>query len=167
MKKLKIRAAQNASAKYLRLPVLRALLASLWLVLLAGTISSAHASSPLYIIVNVANPATEFSRKDVIGLYMGRIHAFANGDRVVTLDLPRESETRVRFYKLLTGMSPAQINTYWARLIFTGQTSAPQPQADETAMLEGVRHNPAAIGYLSSTPASSDVRVVFVLDDGP
>jgi hypothetical protein len=168
MKKITICPACGALMRPPRRPVLRVLRPGLWgIIVLALAVCDAHASSPIYVIVNVANPTIELSRKDVIGLYMGRTHAFENGNRVAALDLPRESDTRVRFYKWLTGMSPAQINTYWARLIFTGRTSAPMPQPDETAMLEAVRHNPDAIGYLSYKPSISDVRVVFVLDEEP
>jgi hypothetical protein len=167
MKKITIRPAHGASTRSSRWSSLRALRDGLWGILLAFAARDAHAAAPIYVIVNVANPTLELSRKDVIGLYMGRTHAFENGGRVVALDLPRESETRVRFYKWLTGMTPAQVNTYWARLIFTGRTPAPQLEPNETAMLDAVRSNVDAIGYLSYKPPISDVRVVFVLDESP
>jgi ABC-type phosphate transport system substrate-binding protein len=117
----------------------------------------------IYVIVNKSNPVQSLTRKEVVDLFTGRSHTFANGDYALGFDLPRDSATRAEFYRALTGMSLAQLGSYWARLMFTGQTLPPQPLPGEDVMLAVVARNPGAIGYLGRPPAGDGVHVVFVI----
>jgi len=121
----------------------------------------------IYVVVNAANPVQAMTRKDALNLFMGRTRAFTTADFAAPFDLPRDHAVRDQFYLLLTGMGPAQVNSYWARLTFTGQTLPPQAVADEAALVEAVHRNPAAIGYLSREPADKGLRVVLVLKGAP
>ena len=121
------------------------------------------ARADIYVVVNAANPVQAMTRKEALNLFMGRTRAFTTADFAAPFDLPREHAVRDQFYQLLTGMGPAQVNSYWARLMFTGQTLPPQAVADEAALADAVRRNPAAIGYLSQEPADKGLRVVLVL----
>ena len=82
-------------------------------------------------------------------------------------ELPRDNVARAAFYLQLTGMAPAQINSYWSRLMFTGQTLPPQPLPSEAAVIDMVRRNPSAMGYVSSEPTDRGVRVVLTLRTTP
>jgi hypothetical protein len=121
------------------------------------------ARADIYVVVNAGNPVQAMTRKEALNLFMGRTRAFAQADFAAPFDLPRDHAVRDQFYQLLTGMGPAQVNSYWARLMFTGKTLPPQTVADEAALVETVRRNPAAIGYLSQEPADKGLRVVLVL----
>lgn len=121
----------------------------------------------IYVVVNATNPVQAMTRKDALNLFMGRTRAFTTADFAAPFDLPRDHAVRDQFYQLLTGMGPAQVNSYWARLTFTGQTLPPRAVVDEAALAETVRRNPAAIGYLSQEPADKGLRVVLVLRGTP
>lgn len=126
--------------------------------------SAAHAES--YVVVHPANPLKALTQKEAVDLFMGKTRHFPNGDFALAFDLPRDSPARAAFYQALTGQGVAQVNSYWARLMFTGQTLPPQPVPDEAAMAELVRRNPSAIGYLSREPGDRGLRIVLVLKDG-
>lgn len=123
----------------------------------------AHAD--VFLIVNVSNPVRALTKREATDLFMGRQHNYADGEFALPLDLPRDSAGRANFYRLLTGADLAQVNSYWARLMFGGQTLPPQPMPDEAAMLNVVARNPSAIGYVGQEPADRNVRVVLVLKD--
>lgn len=125
----------------------------------------AHAD--FYLIVQSANPQPTLTQKEAVDLFMGRNRAFQNGDFAHTYDLPRDSVQRAEFYQQLTGMGPAQINSYWARLMFSGQTLPPQSVADEAAMIDTVKRKPGAIGWVRKEPADKQVRVLLVIKEGP
>ena len=125
---------------------------------------AAHAES--YVVVHAANPLKTLTQKEALDLFMGRTRSFPGGEFALAFDLPRDSPARAAFYQALTGQSVAQVNSYWARLMFTGQTLPPQPLPDEAAMAELVRRNPSAIGYLSREPADKGLRIVLVLKEG-
>jgi ABC-type phosphate transport system substrate-binding protein len=128
-----------------------------------ATLGATHAHADIYVIVNKANPIHSLTAKEAINIFMGRTHAFVNGDYVLAFDLPRNSEEREAFYQALAGMTAAQVNTYWARLVFTGQSLQPRALDSEAAMLDVVKRNQGAIGYVSQEPADKNVQVVLTL----
>jgi ABC-type phosphate transport system substrate-binding protein len=128
---------------------------------------AAGAKADLYVVVNAANPVKTLSQKQVVDIFMGRTRAFDGGEFAQALDLPRDSTARAAFYTALTGMSPAQVNSYWSRLMFSGQTMPPLQLSGEPAMQEQLRRLPGAIGYLSAEPADKNLHVVLVLKEAP
>ena len=123
------------------------------------------ASADVFVVVPSTSSVRALTQKQVLDIYMGRSRAFPGGDFAVPFDMPRDSAERAAFYLALTGMGPAQVNSYWSRLMFSGQIQPPQPLAGETAMLDTVKRGAAAIGYLPQEPADKAVRVVLVLKD--
>ena len=142
----------------------RGLFASLC-VCICGWAASAAARADIYVIVNAENPQRLLSHKEVVDLFMGRGRSFSNGELALAFDLPRDNSVREVFYASLTGMSASQRNSYWARLMFTGQTMPPQTLPAEQEVLKIVKRNPSAIGYVSQEPADRRLRTVFVLKE--
>jgi hypothetical protein len=120
-----------------------------------------------YIVVHASNPQRALTQKEAVDLFMGRSRAFANGDFALIFDLPRDHPRRAAFYLALTGMSVAQVNSYWSRLMFSGQSVPPQALPDETAMAGILRRNPSALGWLSKEPTESGLRTVLVIKEAP
>ncbi|MEF7615400.1 hypothetical protein V4F39_15885 [Aquincola sp. MAHUQ-54] len=135
------------------------------LALAAALACAGAARADLYVVVHAGNPQRAMAQKEVVDLFMGRSRTFAQGDFALPFDLPRDSAVRERFYQALTGQSLAQVNSYWSRLMFTGQTMPPQALPGESAVADLVRRNPSAIGYLSTEPTDKGLRVVLVLKE--
>ena len=134
--------------------------------LLAAALATALPTfADIYVVVPGASSVKAMSQKEVQALYMGRTRAFPDGGFALPFDLPRDDPARAAFYRALTGMSVAEVNSYWARLMFSGQTMPPQPLPSEAAMLDVVRRNQSAIGYLPQAPADASLRVVLVLKE--
>lgn len=124
---------------------------------------AAHAD--VFVVVNSANGVHAMGQKEVLDIFMGRTRAFPGGEFAQTLDLPRDAPARAAFYTALTGLSPAQLASYWSRLMFSGRTMPPQQMTSEAAMVENLRRNPGAIGYLAQEPSDRTLRVVLVLKE--
>ena len=137
------------------------------LLLAAELLLCAAAHADIYVIVNASNPVQALTQKETLDVFMGRRRAFTSGNLALLFDLPRDSATRAAFYRALTGMSMTQVNSYWARLMFTGQTLPPQLLASETSMENIVKQDISAVGYLSYPPTDPKLRVVLVLKDSP
>jgi hypothetical protein len=132
----------------------------------AMALASAHAAADIFVIVNAASPVRSLTNKEAVDLFMRRTRVDANGEQFVVCDLARDNTVRADFYRVLTRMSQAQINSYWARLMFSGQVMPPQAFASEQEVLDMVRRHPGGIGYVSHDPQDSAVRVVLLLKDG-
>jgi hypothetical protein len=142
---------------------LRRRLAAIFLV--AAGLCCPGARADIYVVVQAANPQQALTLRETVDLFMGHARTFGNGDYALAFDLPRDSAARAAFYQILTGMSQAQVNSYWSRLMFAGQTMPPQSLPSEAAMSEIVKRNPSAIGYLSKEPADPALRTVLVLKE--
>jgi hypothetical protein len=123
----------------------------------------AHAEALPVVVVGTSSPLQPLSVAQCVGYFTGRQRTLPNGEAVQPHDLPPEHPLRERFYRLLTGLGPAQMNSYWARLRFSGQMQPPTVVDSEAAMLRVLRDNPRAIGYLSRLPDDERLRVLLVL----
>ncbi len=124
-----------------------------------------HAFADVVVIVNAANPVRSMSAEEVAALYLARSRTFSSGEFALVFDQPRDSALRKRFFKLVANMEIGQVNTYWSRLMFSGQEMPPQPLPGEQAVIDIVRRNPGAIGYVSAPPKESNLRVVLQIKE--
>lgn len=123
------------------------------------------ARADLHVVVSAGSSVRSLPQKEAVDLFMGRVRSLPGGEFAITLDLPRDSAGRAAFYRALTGQPMAQINSYWSRLLFSGQVTPPQPVASEAAMVDAVKANPRAIGYLTREPEDPGLRTVLVLKE--
>lgn len=136
-----------------------------YLLAVAAAVLATHAHADFYLVVRADNAQRTLTQKEAVDLFMGRSRSFSNGEFALVFDLPRDSPQRAAFYQELTGMSPAQVNSYWSRLMFSGQSMPPQPLPDETAMVEIVKRNPSAIGWLTTAPTDRQLRTLLVIKE--
>jgi ABC-type phosphate transport system substrate-binding protein len=112
------------------------------------------------VIAHPGNPAGTLSPKDVQDIFLGRKRTFADGRYAEPVD---QSALRAEFYQTLTERPIEQINAYWARILFTGQAMPPPQLPDDAAVLETVRGNGNAIGYIDPAHVDPTVRVLLLL----
>jgi len=119
-------------------------------------------------LVLVANPQSGIERltqDEVINIYLGRYRRLTSGVVAEPLDHSIDTEVRARFYRRLVNKSPAEINAYWARLVFSGKTRPPQTVDSVADMLRLVATQPGAMAYVERAQADARVKIVFELGD--
>jgi ABC-type phosphate transport system substrate-binding protein len=124
-----------------------------------------HAFADVVVIVNAANPVHSMSSEEVTALYLARTRTFPSGEFALVFDQPRDSALRQQFFKRVANMGIGQVNTYWSRLMFSGQEMPPQVLPNEQAVMDIVRRNPGAIGYVSTPPKDPGLRIVLQLKE--
>ena len=135
----------------------------IWIVRIAVlilTLLAASARAEIAVIVNIDNDTPDLENREVVNLFMGRNLYFEDGSLAFRLDQSPTSTTRQAFYQALLGKSIAEVNAYWARLLFTGRASPPQTLSGATSVLEAVRKNKNAIGYVDIEDLDDSVKVV-------
>lgn len=143
-------------------PPLAAALLALFLITLAFRVHAISAE-PIYVVVSAQSAVHNLSQQELLALYTGRTRTLPGGQPVTPLDQQRDGMARADFYLALTGMDIARINSYWARLHFTGQVQPPQTVVDDTAMVQRLKADRSAIGYVTREPQDPSVRVVLRL----
>ena len=124
---------------------------------------SGSLQADILVIVNTQNPLATLEKKQVVDLFMGRVSAFPDGGSAQTLDLKTGTPLRADFYKRLTGKSEAQVDAYWATLVFAGRMSPPKQFSDDQALIGEVSKNKTAIAYVARQPLPNGVKVVMEL----
>ena len=117
----------------------------------------------IVVVVNPASGVESLSRNDVINIFLGGFRRLPSGIPALPVDLPQGNPVREEFYRLLVGKNPAEINTYWSRLIFSGKTRPPLQAArveDAQAMVLG---SVGAITYLDRSKVDGRLKIVFEL----
>jgi len=128
------------------------------LCLLALLLPPAAEAGDLVVVVRQDSEIGQLSRDDVINIFLGRYRQLPSGKLAEPLDLTPDSST---FYERLTGKSRAEINAYWARLLFTGRTSPPRSIASPDKMIEAVLQSAQTIGYIDQARVDRRLRIVF------
>ena len=135
-------------------PVVLLLMASL---LAAGAV---HAASDLVVITNIASGVEKLTHDEVVNIFMGRYRKLPSGMSAFPVD---ENAQKATFYRVLVGKELPEVQSYWARLVFSGQGSPPRQMDSADEVLETVANNKGAIGYVDKKKVNARVKIVLDL----
>jgi ABC-type phosphate transport system substrate-binding protein len=130
------------------------------LAILFALLPMPAAAESIVVVVNPESGIETLSRSDVINIFLGRFRQLPSGITAQPIDLP-VSPVRAQFYRALVNKEPAEINAYWARLIFSGRTSPPIQTEQPEEVIKALRANPGGIAYMERSTVSSREKIVF------
>lgn len=136
-----------------------------WMAWMAPLLMAAPARADMVVIVSADSGVRPLSRQEVVNIFMGRQRRLPNGELAVPLDIDGVSPERRYFYGHLLGKTLAEVNAYWARLVFTGKTTAPEEVASQSEVLVRVADDPDAIGYVERQNMNDRVKAVYEIKD--
>lgn len=123
------------------------------------------AAADLVVVAHPQGGVERLSQDEVVNIYLGRYRRLASGLTAEPIDLAGEPESKVRFYRKLAGKNLAEINAYWARLLFSGKTRPPWTVTTAEEALQRVANHPGALAYVERDKADKRVAVVFELGE--
>jgi ABC-type phosphate transport system substrate-binding protein len=127
--------------------------------------AGAARAADLVVIVNPQSGVEKLSKDEVIDIFLGRYRKLPGGRVALPIDVAESGTERARFYQLLVKKSSSEMSSYWARLVFSGQTSPPFQVPDARSALELVQSSPNAIAYVDRSAVTPKVKVVFELSE--
>ena len=96
-------------------------------------------------------------------LFLKRVTRWDNGRAVTPVDLSEKNPARGAFSKELLGKEVAWVKSYWQKMIFSGRATPPVELSSDAEVLEFVRNNADAIGYVAEgATLPGGVRAVSV-----
>jgi len=120
------------------------------------------ASADFTVIVNKSNPVNEMPAADVGAKFMKKTTKWPDGTLVVPVDQIESAPVRARFSGEILRKAPAAVKSYWRQQIFGGLDVPPLEKASDREVIEFVRANPGAIGYVSNGDSLDGVKAVVV-----
>ncbi len=136
-----------------------------FVALLLGAVAllgSAHAQVGFRVIVNPANPVTSLRETEVARLFLKKTAAWPTGAPVAAVDQERTSSVRRVFSLEVHAKDPDAIVAHWQTMVFSGRDTPPPVKASDASVVDFVRANPGAIGYVSEAADVAGVKVVAV-----
>ena len=130
----------------------------LLLVTLGLSLASTNAIAGA-IVAAKNSPIPTLAPEEVRRIFLG--HEAILAGLPVTLVWPKKNSTRSEFCSKVLDKTPVELNDYWARLVFTGKTSAPIQVGSDADVKAKVNATPGAIGYVSDASVDGSVKVLM------
>ena len=130
------------------------------IAVMLGLVWAQASLADLAVIVNPDSGVERLERSEAVNIFMGRYKRLPSGLQALPVDL---TPSKAAFYRALVDQELSQVNSYWARLVFSGRGSPPRQIGSAEAVLELVRGNRGAIGYVDEEDLGPGVRKVLVL----
>ncbi len=124
------------------------------LLLLAGTRADAGA-----IVAAKDSPLPPLTADSARRMFLGRTPSLNGVD--VTVIYQQPSETRTEFETKVIGKTGAELNTYMARLIFTGEAKPPIEALGDSSVKTRVNSSVGAVGYISDSAVDGSIKVLY------
>jgi len=118
------------------------------------------AAESLVVIANVASGVDKLTREEAVNIFMGRYGRLPSGITALPLD---EVGEKAHFYRTLIGKELPDVNSYRARLMFSGLGSPPRQTDNADEVIEIVVNNKGALGYIDKSKVDRRVRVILDL----
>ncbi len=122
-------------------------------------------AEPIVLVVGKDVPVSQLTKSEVIDLFMGKYSAYPSGEKAIIVELAHSSAIQKQFYQQLTGRTLSSINAYWARLKFSGHKREVIIKESQQTLIEFVKTNPYAIGYVYAKNVDENLKVVYSLDE--
>ncbi len=114
------------------------------------------------IIVNVSNPLAVIAKDQLSKLFLKKTTKWENGTKALPLDQNEASSVRERFSKGVHNKGVTSVKSYWQKLIFSGRAVPPPVKSSDKEVVEYVKANPGAVGYVSEKASDNDVKVLKI-----
>lgn len=129
----------------------------------AALLGSASAQGEGFrVIVNPQNPVAALSGAELSRLFLKKSVTWPGGASVAPVDQERTSAVRRAFSQRVHHKDADAVVAHWQTMVFSGRETPPPVKATDASVVEFVKANPGAIGYVSEAADVSGVKVIGV-----
>lgn len=132
-------------------------------ILSAADALQPRAEVPFRVVAHPSTAVHSLTRAELSAIFMRRTRSWRDGTEVRPVEPPSRSRAREQFSRAIHGKSVAYVTRYWHRVIFAGRGVPPEEAGSDAAVLELVKTQRGAIGYIDGATAPGDgVKVITV-----
>ncbi len=135
-----------------------------WMIVGLALFLVSQASAGVVVIVSPDSDISGLSKSQIKSIFLGKVKSLPNGDPAAPVNQAEESPVYDAFNKKVLGKSSTKVLQYWASRVFSGKGSPPEVLPDDQAVINYVRSTKGAIGYIDSSAAKGDVKVIYSAD---
>lgn len=132
------------------------------ILLLSIHLNAFASDADIWVISHKVNQELTLTKQQVRQVYLGKSIVISNLIISQPLMLNKQSNVRRTFNATMLGLTEARLQSYWARMRFSGRSSAPMEVENIQQMFDFIISNKEAIGYVPSGIAlPNDVVVIY------
>ncbi len=128
------------------------------ILLLVAIVSSAIGQTIL--IVNSANPDEGITRAEVSNIFLGNTSKWSNGVAIKPVDQKKATNAGTAFLAMIVKMTESAYNNLWVEKMLSGEADPPINLSSDAEVVEFVKVNAGAVGYISSSTPHEGVKVL-------
>jgi ABC-type phosphate transport system substrate-binding protein len=121
-----------------------------------------NAQADFVVIVNDTSAIDALSKSQISNLFLMKSTSWNDGSRVRPVDQVSGATVRDSFSEAVHGKSVSAIKSFWQKKIFSGAGTPPPEKRSDIEVIEYVKANPGAIGYVSASVSVEGVKVIEV-----
>lgn len=137
--------------------------------LLSFVLTSLVQAEKLHVVVHPGVDISQLSRSQVVNIFMGRNQKLSNKQLAMPLDIANHQAIKAAFYRRLIDRDLAEVNSYWVRVMFSGEASRPRQVDSFRAVRRLLKEDIGAIAYVPESALAEfetdDYKIVYTLDD--
>ena len=122
-------------------------------------------SAQVAVIAHKSVPIDTVKNSELLNFYTGDVSFWSDGEPIIIFDLKPRSEAKDTFYNFL-GMNSSRIKSIWMKRMLSGDADPPESLKTEEDVLKKVTSTPGAIGFVSHSKVSREVKVLVVIEPG-
>lgn len=120
-------------------------------------------NAEIAVIVRPSVAATKVDTQTIADIFLGKTNNLPDGTRLTAVDQDDKSAIYVKFADKLLKKTPAQLNAFWSRLVFTGKGAPPQQLASDGDVIDLVAQTAGSIGYVKASAVTDKVKVLHII----
>lgn len=117
------------------------------------------ANDDITFIGNKALGMNTLPLNDLKSIFLNDKTALSNGKDVQPV-LSDDKKVHQIFLKEIVRKTPSSYRIFWKKLVFSGEAEMPVSLANDAAVIEFVKNNKNAIGYISTSAYKGDDQIV-------
>jgi hypothetical protein len=114
------------------------------------------------VIVNQSNNISTLTAKEVSDFFLKKKTKWSDNTKVTPIDLSSSSGVRGSFSKSIHKKSTGQIRAFWQQAVFSGKGTPPRELKSDLAVINYVKSNKGAIGYISASTDAGGTKVITI-----
>jgi ABC-type phosphate transport system substrate-binding protein len=127
----------------------------------ALVLTASSIQGDVVVVMSAKSNVSNLSKNTVTAIFLGKTPTFPDGNQAIPIEQSEGQEAYNEFHRLVTEKSTAQLNAYWARIVFSGMGNPPREVANNDEVLKIIATNPYMIGYLEKSAVNRTVKIVF------
>ncbi|HUJ29518.1 MAG TPA: hypothetical protein VLW85_26035 [Myxococcales bacterium] len=132
------------------------------LLLLAAPTAIASEKTAVAVVVDWSNPRTDITSAELRAIYLGQQREWADGSRIVALELEAGAPEHDAFNSAVLEMSQPDIDRYWVDQRMRGASGAPRTAPTPGSLMKLAGKVKGVIGYVPLKAVDASVKVLKV-----